>query len=68
MEGSPLGLYSRTEIMLFYPLESSGVVSPAVSGDNTPVYYNLQGYSVDNPVRGSLYIRRQGTRTDKIVF
>ncbi len=68
MEGSPLGMYSRTEIMLFYPLESSGVVSPAVSGDDAPVYYNLQGYRVDNPARGNLYIRRQGIRTDKIVF
>ncbi len=31
-------------------------------------YYNLQGIEVANPIPGNLYILRQGTRSDKIIF
>jgi len=40
--------------------------SPA-DGASSAVYYNLQGCRVDNPNHG-IYIRRQGTRVEKVAF
>ena len=35
--------------------------------DNAPVeYYNLQGVRVENPANG-LYIRRQGSKAEKVI-
>lgn len=43
-------------------------IDDIVTDDNAPVeYFNLQGIRVDNPTQG-LYIRRQGTRTEKVVI
>ncbi len=49
----------------------TSIVMPEVAApeaESTPVYHNLQGMSVEHPVRGQLYIRTVGSRTDKVVF
>jgi len=48
-------------------LKESGVDCVTADDVNAPVeYYNLQGIRVDNPGTG-IYIRRQGSRAEKIV-
>lgn len=48
-------------------LTTAGIEGIEVDDANAPVeYYNLQGIRVDNPVNG-IYIRRQGSRVEKIV-
>lgn len=64
-----IGLYSNTNIMLFYPLpKDSGVTAPITTEDGQAEYYNLQGILVDEPIHGKLYIRRQGSSVSKIIF
>lgn len=50
----------------------SGAINPvaddAIDADAPVEYYNLQGMRVANPSKGSLVIRRQGTKADKIIF
>ncbi len=51
--------------------EAAGV--EAVSTDNTDAelpaeYFNLQGIPVANPEAGNVYIRRQGSTTDKVLL
>lgn len=46
---------------------SSGVGEVSVESDAPVEYFNLQGVRVENPETG-LYIRRQGTKTTKILF
>ena len=36
--------------------------------DATPVYYNLQGIQVKEPVKGQLYIRKDGAETTKVIM
>ena len=36
--------------------------------DATPVYYNLQGIQVKEPVKGLLYIRKAGAETTKVIM
>lgn len=36
--------------------------------DSTPRYFNLQGIEVNRPANGDIYIRRTGTKTQKIIF
>ncbi len=36
--------------------------------NSEPVYYNLQGIQVKDPVKGQLYIRKSGTQTAKVVY
>ena len=36
--------------------------------DATPVYYNLQGIQVKEPVKGQLYIRKAGAETTKVIL
>lgn len=48
------------------PVQTSQV---AISDEEAPVeYYNLQGLRITDPIPGTPCIRRQGTRTDKILF
>ncbi len=45
-----------------------GVESVMVDDANVaPVYYNLQGIRVDNPVKGSIYVKVQGNKAEKVV-
>jgi hypothetical protein len=55
----------------FAPGEYSGIEeSPVVpvEPESAPVYYNLQGMQVKEPVKGQLYIRRTGSKTVKIIL
>ncbi len=60
--------------MLFYPLpDNSSGIDEVMSGQDesesvAPVYYNLQGYPVADPVKGNLYVRVVGSRVDKVVY
>ncbi|RXE71283.1 M6 family metalloprotease domain-containing protein [Muribaculaceae bacterium Isolate-002 (NCI)] len=48
-------------------LGSASIDGIATDNDNAPVeYYNLQGIRVDNPA-GGIYIRRQGSRVEKVI-
>lgn len=40
----------------------------AVDADAPVEYFNLQGMRVVNPSKGSLVIRRQGTKVAKVIF
>lgn len=45
-----------------------GVDNITVSDENAPVeYFNLQGIRVNNPVKGGLYIQRQGNKAIKVI-
>jgi hypothetical protein len=57
------------KVTLVYPTEEAGVNFVEVSNDeNAPVeYFNLQGVRVSNPANG-LYIRRQGSKSSKILI
>lgn len=49
--------------------EQAGVEAVTVDEDNsTAKWYNIQGLPVDNPTAPGLYIRRSGTRSEKIVI
>ncbi|MBD5257301.1 MAG: hypothetical protein HDS52_01235 [Barnesiella sp.] len=44
-------------------------IDGVTADDNAPVeYFNLQGIRVDAPRAGNVYIRRQGTKSEKVVF
>lgn len=48
---------------------SSSIIDIDADIDNLPaLYYNLQGQPVANPRRGQLYIRRQGSKAEKIIY
>ncbi|MDE6346495.1 MAG: hypothetical protein K2L55_07490 [Muribaculaceae bacterium] len=51
--------------------QSSGVNSPdndiIISNDEPIEYFNLQGMKISHPQSGTLVIRRQGSKTDKII-
>lgn len=50
--------------------EAAGVDDVTVDGDaDAPVeYYNLQGIRVETPQPGGIYIRRQGTKSTKVIM
>lgn len=49
--------------------ETGTALLPAdVSEAENAVYYNLQGARVDNPSKGSLYIRAQGGKAEKVIL
>lgn len=51
-----------------YVQVTDGVENVTVSDENAPVeYFNLQGVRVNNP-QGGIFIRRQGSRTTKVVL
>ena len=55
----------------FAPGEYTGISEAPVTdfeSEAAPVYYNLQGMQVKEPVKGQLYIRRTGAKTAKIVY
>ena len=55
----------------FAPGEYTGISEAPVAeveSEVTTVYYNLQGMSVKEPVKGQLYIRRTGAKTAKIIY
>ncbi|MDE7472964.1 MAG: hypothetical protein K2M68_05190, partial [Muribaculaceae bacterium] len=48
---------------------NTGVDNVAVDGENAKVeYYNLQGVRVENPAKGGLYIKREGSKVSKVAL
>ncbi len=50
----------------FINVTGSGLEEIEISGSEPVEYFNLQGIKVENPTSG-IYIRRQGSKTDKIL-
>lgn len=46
----------------------NSVADDTVDADAPVEYFNLQGMRVINPSKGSLVIRRQGTKVAKVIF
>ena len=46
----------------------NSVADDTVDADAPVEYFNLQGIRVANPSKGSLVIRRQGTKVTKVIF
>lgn len=46
----------------------TGITADGSEDDAPAVYYDLYGRRVANPTPGQLLIRRQGTRTDKVIY
>lgn len=77
VESVPAGTYNvigfisvYKENVQVYPVQisASGSISSAEIEENgAAVYYNLQGVKVDNPRDGSLYIRVQGNKAEKVI-
>lgn len=69
-----VGYFTSTNFTLTIPNELSYDLSsieiPTMDNDTyeNPVYYNLQGIRIDNPLRGMLLIEKKGNTTRKIVF
>ena len=58
--------YKQTKATLNIPRKQSAV--EGIDNENAPVeYFNLQGVKVANPDHG-IFIRRQGTRTTKVIL
>lgn len=48
---------------------TTAIIAPAAyEAAAEPVYYNLQGMHIQDPVKGQLYIRTIGSKTDKVVY
>ena len=45
-----------------------GVEENTEGGMSAPVYYDLTGRVTANPVKGPLYIKRIGSKAEKVVF
>lgn len=54
--------------IIYFRFTGSGVESIVDDTTSEAVYYNLQGMRVDNPRPGQLLIRKQGDKSQKIIF
>lgn len=55
------------------PAKADVTITSGIEGvtadDNSPIqYYNMQGIRIDTPKPGSVYIRRQGAKAEKVIF
>lgn len=48
--------------------EENGVDSILDSGLAAPIYYNLQGIEVKNPLPGQILLRKSGNKVEKVIF
>lgn len=61
------GVKSSASNQIDVELKTSGIANIDADDDNAPVeYFNLQGIRVENPGNG-IFIRRQGSRVEKII-
>lgn len=76
VESVPAGTYNvigfisvYKENVQVYPvsISASGSISSAEIENGAVEYFNLQGVKVDNPREGSLYIRVQGNKAEKVI-
>lgn len=60
-------ILDENKMIYFQLTESAGV--EIIGEDEAPVkYYNMQGVEVANPAKGMLLIKKQGTKTQKIIY
>ncbi len=65
-EGYTTGVANNRVEINFAVGDGAGVAATAADvEDAAPVYYNMQGMRVDNPVAGQIYIVRRGTEVTK---
>lgn len=64
-----VGVYDKegNQIYAGWPVSAVEQVTENASQQET-VYYNMQGQTVNNPVKGEMYIERTGDSSRKIVF
>lgn len=56
----------RMEVDAF---DQSGIAGPGIAGAEVEIeYYTIQGFRVDHPVEGQLYIQRRGASVRKIIY
>lgn len=53
---------------VFYNDIQSGVADITVDANAPVEYFNLQGMKVEKPVRGGIYIKRQGAKVSKMIL
>jgi len=46
--------------------EAAGITAVEADSETAPEYFNLQGMRVSNPAAGATYIRRTGTKVEKV--
>lgn len=73
MEGGLSEVIAKTQpIDLNFTADSRELISAGVEGIgsdiDTPVYYNLHGVRIDNPVKGGIYIKVKGDKAVKVIF
>ena len=66
LEGVPMNGNTHNKFIVTIPAQD-GVDEITVDEQGTPEYYNMQGMRVDNPTPGCLYIRRTGSKVEKII-
>lgn len=68
--GNPRAYVVNKNARMKFTLPStSGIGSVDINEDPVaPVYYDLMGREVSNPVKGLLYVKRTGTKTEKVIF
>lgn len=66
LEGVPMNGNTHNKFLVTIPAQD-GVDEITVDEQGTPEYYNMQGMRVDNPTPGCLYIRRTGSKVEKII-
>ncbi len=66
LEGVPMNGNTHNKFLVTIPAQD-GVDEITVDEQGTPEYYNMQGMRVDNPTPGFLYIRRTGSKVEKII-
>ena len=72
VDGEPVELLAKWSYLTFGKTndDPSGIKLPAVetgNADETPVYYDLRGFKVENP-SGGIYILKQGSKTSKVII
>lgn len=66
-KGNDFTPLDQNAILYFKLTESAGV--DTIGEDEAPTkYYNLQGVEVTNPAKGMLLIKKQGSKTQKIIY
>lgn len=73
MEGGLSEVLAKSELKdLVFSADSNDPRPSGVEGlesdTNIPVYYNLQGVRIDNPIKGEIYIMKKGNKAVKVIF
>lgn len=68
-ESNRIGLKGCWMKVLKVTDEGNTGIDGITTDDNVPAtYFNLQGIRVDNPAKGQIYIRRQGSKVSKLIY